>query len=387
MPPIKVAVVADALLVQMGGVPRSIIGIVRELAALDREQLEVTVVAARRPELVDGLRFRRSRAPRVPRLPNAMFAVQRPLTLRAYDVVHYMDSRPPLTFGLGGRLNAITQHGFAPLMFDGDYVARRDRLVNEALIRLAPRADLTFTASESERTELLARTRIDPETVVAVHHGVDHDRFFPTNDLNSIRNAVHARLDISGRYVLYVSNHQRKKNTERLVEAFAAVAREDPSLYLVMTGRGGGTFHLVESLVEEHQLNDRVRILGHVPDEDLPDLYRAAAVFALPSLHEGFGIPVLEAMACGTPVLASSVYALPEVCGNAAELVDPYDTAAIAAGLQRILVDEAHAEALRSRGLERAAQFTWRRAAEQHADAYEAALARSGVRNGGRRTE
>ena len=124
---------------------------------------------------MDGLAFRRSRAPRIPRLPNAMFAVQRPLTLRAYDVVHYMDSRPPLTFGLGARLNAITQHGFAPLMFDGDYVSRRDRLVNEALIRLAPRADLTFTASESERTELLARTPIDPATGFAVHHGVDND--------------------------------------------------------------------------------------------------------------------------------------------------------------------------------------------------------------------
>jgi glycosyltransferase involved in cell wall biosynthesis len=124
-----------------------------------------------------------------------------------------------------------------------------------------------------------------------------------------------------------------------------------------------------------------------VPDEDLPDLYRAAALFALPSLHEGFGIPVLEAMACGTPVLASSVYALPEVCGDAAELVDPYDTAAIADGLRRILGDGAHADALRRRGLTRAARFTWRRAAEQHLDAYEAALARSGVRNGGRRSE
>src|SRR5437899_11866783 len=120
------------------------------------------MVAARRPQLVEVLASRRSWTPRVPKLPNAMFAVQRPLTLRAYDVVHYMDSRPPLTFPLGARLNAITQHGFAPLMFDGDYVARRDRLVNEALIRLAPHADLTFTASESERAELLARTPMDP---------------------------------------------------------------------------------------------------------------------------------------------------------------------------------------------------------------------------------
>ena len=105
----------------MGGVPRSIIGITRELAALDPERIDVTVVAARRPASVDGLAFRKSRAPRVPRLPNAMFAVQRPFVLRDYDVVHYMDSRPPVTFPLGPRLNAVTQHGFAPLMFSADY--------------------------------------------------------------------------------------------------------------------------------------------------------------------------------------------------------------------------------------------------------------------------
>jgi len=373
-------VVADALLVEMGGVPRSIIGITRELAALDPERVRVTVVAARKPDAIDGLPFVRSRTPRVPRLPNALFAVQRPLTLHRFDVVHYMDSRPPLTFPLGPRLNAVTQHGFAPLMFDGDYVSRRDRLVNEALIRLAPRADLTFTASESERTELLARTPIDPSTVVAVHHGVDHDRFFPSAQRDETRARVHEQLGIDGRYVLYVSNHQRKKNTERLVEAFADVAAGDPSVVLVLTGRGGRSFHLVEELIAKHGLAERVRVLGHVPDDDLPDLYRAAAVFALPSLHEGFGIPVLEAMACGTPVLASNVYALPEVCGDAAELVDPYDTAAIARGLRRILDDPPHAAELSRRGLARAACFTWRRSAERHLETYERALARNGGR-------
>ncbi|HEV2590284.1 MAG TPA: glycosyltransferase family 1 protein [Gaiellaceae bacterium] len=385
MAPIKLAVVADALLVEMGGVPRSIIGITRELAALDPERIEVTVVAARRPDSVNGLAFRRSRAPRVPRLPNAMFAVQRPFVLRDYDVVHYMDSRPPVTFPLGARLNAVTQHGFAPLMFSADYVSRRDRVVNEVLIRLAASATLTFTASESERDELLARVPLDPESVVAVHHGVDHDRFFPAADPGATSAAVKARLGVSGRYVLYVSNHQRKKNTEGLVEAFAEIARDDPTTSLVLTGRGGRSFHLVEELIQRHGLEERVRVLGHVPDEDLPDLYRAAAAFALPSLHEGFGIPVLEAMACGTPVLAASVYALPEVCGNAAELVDPYRPAAIAEGLRRILDDAGRAEELRTAGLERAAQFTWRRSAEKHLAAYEAALTRLAVRKGGRR--
>jgi glycosyltransferase involved in cell wall biosynthesis len=359
----------------MGGVPRSVLGVTCELAKLDPDALDVTVVAARRPASVNGLRFQRSRAPRVPSLPNALFALQRPFVLRDFDVVHYMDSRPPLDFALGSVPTVITQHGFAALMFGDDYVARKDRLVNGALLRIAPGADLTLTASESERAELLARSPIPPDRVVAIHHGVDHDRFAPPAARDTAREAVRAAFGVERPYLLYVSNHQRKKNTERLVEAFAQVAAGDPDVQLVMTGWHSRTFQLVLDRIERLGIGSRVRVLGHVPDEALPALYQSAAAFALPSLHEGFGLPALEAMACGTPVLAADVYALPEVCGDAAELVDPYDTAAIARGLVRLLTDDARADELRRLGLERAAGFTWRRAAERHLEAYERLLA------------
>src|SRR5581483_11394662 len=171
-------------------------------------------------------------------------------------------------------------------------------------------------------------------------------------------------------YLLYVSNHQRKKNTERLVEAFARVAQQLPDVALVMTGRHGSTFPLVLELIERHGIRDRVHVLGHVEDEALPHLYGAAAAFTLPSLHEGFGLPALEAMACGTPVVAANVYALPEVCGDAAELVDPYDVEGIAHGLRRVLTDDAYAAELRARGIARASEFTWRRSAERHLECY-----------------
>lgn len=373
--PLRLAVVADALLVEMGGVPRSVLGVTSELAHLDPDALDVTVVAARRPADIDGIPFRRSRAPRVPSLPNALFALQRPFSLRDFDVVHYMDSRPPLDFPLGRVPTVVTQHGFAALMFGDDYVSRKDRVVNTALLRIAPGADLTLTASESERAELLARSPIDPSLVVAIHHGVDHDRFNPPGDRESTRAAVRERFGIDRPYVLYVSNHQRKKNTERLVEAFARVGRALPGVDLVMTGRPGSSFPKVLALIEQHGLGDRVRILGHVPDDALPSLYGGAAAFTLPSLHEGFGLPALEAMACGTPVVAANVYALPEVCGDAAELVDPYDVDGIAAGLLRVLGDEAHAHTLAERGLARAATFTWRRSAERHLECYRQLLA------------
>jgi glycosyltransferase involved in cell wall biosynthesis len=374
MPRIRVAVVADVLLTEMGGVARSVRGITRELARLDPDRLEVTIVARRRPEAIDGLAFRRSLSPRVPKIPGAVFALQRPFTLDRYDIVHYMDSRPPFDYPLGRRLNVVTQHGFGTLTFGIGYAKPYWIYLDKVLLRLAPYADLTFTASESERRDLLDKVRMDPSRVIAVHHGIDHDRFFP-RAAAAAREEVRTQFGVEGRYVLYVSNHQRKKNTERLIEAFAAVAAAVPDVSLVLTGWHTPRFRLVLDLIERLGLQERVRVLGHVPDDALPALYAAADVFTLPSLHEGFGLPVLEAMACGTPVVASNAYSLPEVCGDAAELVDPYSVQSIADGILRVLEDRDRASQLRERGLTRASGFTWRRAAERHLEGYERALA------------
>ena len=375
--PLRVAIVADVLLLEMGGVPRSVLAIAKELHTLDPERIRISVVAGRRPACIDGLPYQRSFAPRVPKLPDSLFALQRPFTLRDFDVLHYIDSRPPLDFPLGSTPTVVTQHGFAELTFGPALGAgRRHYYVNRVLLRLAPHADLTLTASESERRELLRRVSMDPDRVVAVHHGVDHDRFRP-QDPGAAREEVRRRFGVEGRYVLYVSNHQRKKNTERLVEAFARVADDVPDVTLVLTGWHTSRFQLVRDRIDHLGVGSRVRVLGHVPDDSLPGLYAGAAVFTLPSLHEGFGLPVLEAMACGAPVLAANVYALPEVCGDAAELVDPMSVDAIAAGLRRLLDDDARAVELRERGFARAAEFTWRRAAERHLEAYERLRSRS----------
>ena len=117
MAPLRVAIVADVLRLAMGGVPRSVLAITQELHRLDHDRIRVTVVAGRRPACVNGLPFRRSFAPRIPKLPDSLFALQRPFTLRDFDIVHYMDSRPPLDFPLGPRLNVVTQHGFAAVTF------------------------------------------------------------------------------------------------------------------------------------------------------------------------------------------------------------------------------------------------------------------------------
>jgi alpha-1,3-rhamnosyl/mannosyltransferase len=373
---LRIAVVADVLLLEMGGVGRAVLGVTRELARLDSDRVSITVVAKRRPASIDGLPYRRSFAPHVPRLPDALFAIQRPLTLRTFDVVHYIDSRPPVDFMLGRVPKVITQHGFAALMFGSDHVPAKERRLNQVLLRLAPFADRTILCSESERREFLSRApEIDPSSVVPIHHGVEHDQFNP-GDLEDARGNVARLFGLDRPYVLYVSNHQRKKNAERLVTAFARVAERVSDVDLAMVGFHTSKFVLVSELIEQLGVGDRVRVLGHVPDESLPDLYRAAELFALPSLHEGFGLPLLEAMACDTPVLTSKVYSMPEVAGDAAHLVDPYSVDEIAAGMERILDDRAYAADLRARGLTRAAGFTWRRSAEQHVAVYEAVAGR-----------
>ncbi len=371
MPPLRVGVVADVLLSEMGGVSRSVLGVTRELARLDPERVEVTLVARGRPAGIDGIPFRKSFSPRVPKLPDALFALQRPFTLNDFDVVHYMDSRPPFDFPLGRSPKAVTQHGFAALMFGDENMARRMVYVNKALLRLAPFADLTFTPSESERREILSRVKIDPARIVAVHHGVDHDRFFPPDDRAAARAAVRARFGLPDRYVLFVANYQYKKNPQRLVEAFARVSAGTHDLCLALAGWQTPRFQFVLDLIRRLGLESKVRTVGHVGDDDLRALYAGADVYALTSLHESFGMPVLEAMACGAPVLASNVYSLPEICGDAAVLVDPYSVDEIAEGLRRILDDPARAAELRERGLDQAAGFTWRRSAERHLAAYD----------------
>ena len=372
--PIRVAVVADVLLAPMGGVARSVLNLARELAHLDPARLRVTAVASRRPDEIDAIPFRPSFAPPVPKLPDSLFALQRPFTLRDFDLVHYMDSRPPLDFPLGSVPTVVTQHGFATLTFGRGTSARRWVYLDRVLLRLAPRADLTLTASESERRELLALAPMDPARVVAIHHGVEHDRFFPPSDRERVRAEVRERFDIRGRFVLYVSNHQKKKNTERLVRAFARVAQSDRDVSLVLTGWHTPRFQSIRDLIVQLNLESRVRVLGHVADEAIPTLYQAADVFTLPSLHEGFGLPILEAMACGTPVVTSNTYALPEVAGDAAELVDPYDVDAIADAIVGVLTDARRADELRRRGISRAAEFTWGRAAERHLECYKRVL-------------
>ena len=186
--------------------------------------------------------------------------------------------------------------------------------------------------------------------------------------------AALARLGVSRPYVLFVGTIEPRKNLTTLLQAFAAIADRHDGLSLVVAGRRGWLDSPVYRLVSELRLGERVRFLGSVAGSDLPALYSGAELLAFPSLHEGFGLPVLEAMACGCPVLCSNSSSLPEVAGDAAWLLPPTDAAAWAGALDEALTAPATRARLAEAGRARAAAFTWQATAEQTYEVYRRVL-------------
>ena len=227
--------------------------------------------------------------------------------------------------------------------------------------RLARRVRAVITVSAFTRERLIELARVSPSRVHAIHSGVDQ-RFSP-QQMDSIERVRNALKIPSPYYILGLGLIGPHKNLPRLFVAWEKIQRELPDeVWLVVVGGGGK--NSVFKYVGPERLPPRVYLTGRVADEFLPALYSGALAFVYPSLYEGFGLPPLEAMACGTPVLASNVTALPEVVGDAGLLVDPYDVEAIAHGIRRLVEDSALRKELGKKGLERAKQFTWERTAE-----------------------
>ena len=221
------------------------------------------------------------------------------------------------------------------------------------------RADRLLALSEATRADLERLYRVPPARVGVTLAG-PAPRFAQRPAPDAIA-AVRAELKLPEHFVLYVGRLQPRKNIARLIEAFAQVCQRHPGLQhqLLITGGKGWLFEGIFQAAHVSPVVDRVRFLGYVPDEALPPLVAAADVLALVSLWEGFGLPVIEAMACGTAVLTSNCSSLPEVAGDAAALADPYSIDDIAAKLERLLLDDAYRADLAARGPAQAAKFTW----------------------------
>ncbi len=262
--------------------------------------------------------------------------------LRDVDVVHY-----PLTVAVprARKPRVITLHDFQHHDLPELFSKSRRVFRRFAYDRAARRARAVIVPSEFVRERALERLGIDPARVHVIAHGVEHEAFRPSGEARE-------------HFLVYPARPWKHKNHARLLQAFVDLRREVPGLRLVLTGEG---------LEELSPLPDGVDVLGSVSHEELASLYRRAACLVFPSLYEGFGLPLLEAMASGCPVAASNRSAIPEVCGDAAVLFDPEDVHAIVNGVREAL---ARADELRERGLARAASFTWEECARRHDAVY-----------------
>lgn len=221
--------------------------------------------------------------------------------------------------------------------------------------------------SEATRQDLARCYGAPSEKVVVVYPGRD-ESFQPVTDAAKLA-SVRQQYGLSETYLLYVGTLQPRKNLVRLVQAFAALLQNPPepalpsNLQLALAGQKGWLADEIERSIHELGLTERVALPGYVPDEDLPALLSGATAFCFPSLYEGFGLPVLEAMACRVPVVCANSSSLPEVAGDAALLVDPLSVDDIAAGLFRILTDGDLRHTLVGRGLDQIQRFSWARCA------------------------
>jgi glycosyltransferase involved in cell wall biosynthesis len=227
------------------------------------------------------------------------------------------------------------------------------------------------TVSECARRDLIAAYRLPAEKITVVYEAAD-PRFCPQPPERV--SAVRSRYGLPGRYLLFVGTIEPRKNLTRLLEAFETIHEGGLSDGLVIVGRRGWLYGDFFARLEQSPVRGAVIFPGYVPDEDLPAIYAGAQALAFPSLYEGFGLPVLEAMACGTPVVTSDVSSIPEIGGEAALYVDPLDVEGMSEAIRRVLSDAWLRNQLRARGLAQAAQFSWERAAAQTAAVYEAVL-------------
>lgn len=266
--------------------------------------------------------------------------------------------------------SVVTIYDLIPRLYP-EYVSSGARVIFEMAIRLAiVTSRLVISVSQSAKEDLVRLLGVPPSKVWVTPLGIDR-RFCPVNE-KAISNLCQ-KYDLPVGYILYLGTNKPHKNLARLVEAFAEVKTERK---LVLAGKEDPRYSEAHEVTKQLGLQDRVVFLGQVSEDDLPALYSGAALFVFPSLYEGFGLPLLEAMACGVPAISSSTSSLPEIAGQAAVMVDPLDLSQLARALERVLGDSNLRASMREEGLKQAAQFSWERTAKETLAVYRQVLSR-----------
>jgi len=293
------------------------------------------------------------------------------LRRRPVDVLHVQFTAPPFC-----RVPVVATIHDLSFEHLPETFTRRGRFQLRLTVRRTARlAARVATASDYSRQDLIRTYGLRPEKVVVTYYGVD-SRYTPNPASDREAPEARRRFRIERDFVLAVGSLQPRKNLVRLIHAYARLRAEQKGFahQLVIVGRPLWLFREVFAEIERQPWARDIIVTGYVADEELPVLYRAAAVLVYPSLLEGFGLPPLEAMACGTPVVASSTSCFPEILGDAAVLVDPYDEVALARAILTSVSDGRLRTQLREAGLARVRRFTWRATAEKTLALYRESL-------------
>lgn len=277
------------------------------------------------------------------------------------DLFHSPDFVLPPTSGKIPTL--LTVHDLSFVFFPDVYPKPLVSYLNQVVPRSIKKATHILADSQATKDDLIRVWHVHENKITVLYSGADQ-RFQPVTDAEKIT-AVRKKYNLADTpYILSVGTVQPRKNYQMLIRAFAPIAQSHPH-HLIISGGKGWLFDEMMTEVEKQGLNGRVHFIGFVDDQDLPTLYSEATLFVMPSIYEGFGIPILEAMGCGTPVISSDVSSLPEVTGDTAVLLSPDNQRGWTNAIQNLLNDSAKQSNLTAGGFEQAKNFSWEKSAKQ----------------------
>ena len=368
---LRIGIEGKVLTRQIGGIGRCAINLLSAMASLASQEwadLEFVIFAAPQTDrtLLQDLNVKVCRGLQHVRssMLRSCFGLPVAARVESIDIFHGFDESGLPFFLKRGKFVA-TIHDVMPLMFPWAFPFKHRLVSRFALSRVCRQADVVIVPSSATKAELLRYLSVDESKVVVTPWGCEA-RFQSAGDPTSLA-LVRQRYRLPERYLLFLGTLEPRKNVLTLLQAYAQLCAQQAALdvKLVIAGGHGWGYKDVKATCEALRLTDRVVFTGFVDEDDMPDLYRGAMLFVYPSLYEGFGLPIVEAMACGVPVITSNVASIPEVAGEAAILVEPRQPEALAAAMASVLGDAQLQDTLRQRGLERASQFSWERVARQ----------------------